>query len=45
LRCAEDEEAERIARAVFKVVSKHITTGEIKDIKRDLPNELYDLWR
>ena len=35
---------ERIARAVFKVLAKHVSSGEIDDIKHILPNELQDLW-
>lgn len=36
--------AERVARAVFKVLSKRITEGEIEDIKHLLPLELRELW-
>lgn len=36
--------AERITRAVFKVLAKHISKGEIDDVKRILPHELRELW-
>jgi uncharacterized protein (DUF2267 family) len=35
---------ERIARAVFKVLAKHITEGEIRDVQRVIPGELRMLW-
>jgi uncharacterized protein (DUF2267 family) len=35
---------ETVARAVFKVLAHHITSGEIKDIKSLLPEELRELW-
>ncbi len=35
---------ERVARAVFQVVSKHVTGGEIEGVKRSLPAELRSLW-
>ncbi|NIO09738.1 MAG: DUF2267 domain-containing protein [Deltaproteobacteria bacterium] len=35
---------EQVARAVFKVVARHITAGETKDIKALLPGELRELW-
>jgi uncharacterized protein (DUF2267 family) len=40
----EDVDAEKIVRAVFKVLSKRITEGEIEDIKHILPPELRELW-
>jgi uncharacterized protein (DUF2267 family) len=36
--------ADKLARAVFKLLSKHISGGEIKDVKHTLPVELRDLW-
>ncbi len=41
-----DEEInpETIVRAVFKVLSKRVTEGEIDDIKHILPPELRALW-
>ena len=35
---------ERVARAVFQVLSKHVTAGEIEGVKRCLPTELRSLW-
>jgi uncharacterized protein (DUF2267 family) len=35
---------ERVVRAVFKVLSKHITGGEIRDVKHVIPSELRALW-
>jgi len=35
---------ERIARAVFHIIARRISAGEITDIKRILPAELRELW-
>jgi uncharacterized protein (DUF2267 family) len=35
---------ERVARAVFKVLAKRVTEGEIKDVKGLLPKELVGFW-
>lgn len=35
---------EAIARAVFNVIARRVSAGEIEDIKRILPAELRDLW-
>ena len=35
---------ERVARAVFQVLSKHVTSGEIEGVKRSLPTEIRALW-
>lgn len=35
---------EEVTRAVFRVISNHVTSGEIDDIKRCLPRELRALW-
>jgi uncharacterized protein (DUF2267 family) len=40
----ESVDPEKTVRAVFKVVAKHITQGEIEDIKHLLPPELRELW-
>jgi uncharacterized protein (DUF2267 family) len=37
-------EPETIARAVFAVLAKRVTAGEIEDVKHVLPAELRDLW-
>jgi len=39
-----DVDPERVTRAVFQVLAKHITAGEIEGVKRSLPAELRDLW-
>jgi len=35
---------ESIARAVFKVLARHTSEGEIDDIKHILPKALHELW-
>jgi uncharacterized protein (DUF2267 family) len=35
---------ELLARAVLTVLSRHITPGEVCDVKANLPMELRDLW-
>jgi uncharacterized protein (DUF2267 family) len=40
----QDIDAEQVARAVFRVLSRRITEGEIEDVKRILPPELRELW-
>jgi uncharacterized protein (DUF2267 family) len=35
---------EKVARAVFIVLAKRVTEGEIEDVKHVLPAELRDLW-
>jgi uncharacterized protein (DUF2267 family) len=35
---------ERVARAVFKVLAKRVTEGEIEDVKSLFPKELAELW-
>jgi uncharacterized protein (DUF2267 family) len=37
-------EPEKVTRAVFKVLSKRVTAGEIEDIKQILPEEFRELW-
>lgn len=39
-----DIDPEQIARAVFRLLSKKISSGEIEDIKRIMPEDLRDLW-
>jgi uncharacterized protein (DUF2267 family) len=36
--------AEKLARAVFRLLSNHISGGEIKDVQHTLPTELRALW-
>ena len=35
---------EQITRVVFKVVAKHVTEGEIDDVKHALPKSIRTLW-
>lgn len=37
-------DAEAIARAVFTVIARHASAGEVEDVKRVLPAELRSLW-
>ena len=39
-----DVEPEEIARAVLKVLTQHISEGEIADVKHCFPAELRELW-
>ena len=39
-----DVDAEEITRAIFRVLRKHISAGELGDIKALLPKELRALW-
>lgn len=36
--------SEDMARAVFQVIAKHVTPGEIKHVKFALPSEIRSLW-
>jgi uncharacterized protein (DUF2267 family) len=36
--------AERVARAVFTVLARRISRGEIEDVRHVLPAELRELW-
>jgi uncharacterized protein (DUF2267 family) len=35
---------QRVTRAVFKVLTKHVSAGEIEDIKHIMPEDLRELW-
>lgn len=39
-----DIDPEPVTRAVLQVLARHVTPGEIQDIKASLPKELSDLW-
>jgi uncharacterized protein (DUF2267 family) len=39
-----DANAERVTRAVFQVLSKHVASGEIEGLKRSMPGDLQSLW-
>ena len=36
--------AEEVTRAVFRLLSMHISAGEIQDVQRCLPSEIRELW-
>jgi uncharacterized protein (DUF2267 family) len=36
--------SERVARAVFTVLARRVSEGEIEDVKHVLPAEMRDLW-
>ena len=38
------QEAERLCRGVFEVVSRRVSEGELEDVLRELPAELRTLW-
>jgi uncharacterized protein (DUF2267 family) len=35
---------EQVARAVFQVIAKHVSPGEIKHVRLNLPGEIRSLW-
>jgi uncharacterized protein (DUF2267 family) len=39
-----DVDAEEVTRAVFRVLARHVTAGEIDEVKQMLPAELRELW-
>ena len=39
-----DINAEEVTRAVFQVIAKHVSPGEIKHVKVTLPGEIRSLW-
>ncbi|HLB06937.1 MAG TPA: DUF2267 domain-containing protein [Alphaproteobacteria bacterium] len=39
-----DIDAEAVARAVFAVIGKHVSPGEVRDIVGSLPAEIRALW-
>jgi uncharacterized protein (DUF2267 family) len=36
---------ERVVRAVFRLLARHISEGEIKDVRGNLPEGIRSLWR
>jgi uncharacterized protein (DUF2267 family) len=43
-RDSPDVDPEEVTRAVFRVLSHHVTAGEIEDVKHLLPGEVRSLW-
>jgi uncharacterized protein (DUF2267 family) len=41
---AEKKEPEAVARAVFLVLSRHVSEGQIEEVRQLLPAEIRDLW-
>jgi uncharacterized protein (DUF2267 family) len=41
---AEFRDAESVARAVFKILRRHVSAGEIEDVIACLPAEIRELW-
>ena len=39
-----DIDAEQVVRGVFRVLSRRIPKGEIRDVRSQLPKSLQDLW-
>jgi len=39
-----DVDPQEVCRAVFQVIAKHVTPGEIKHVKINLPGEIRSLW-
>lgn len=39
-----DADGEQITRAVFRTINKHVTAGEIEDVKHNLPEAIRALW-
>lgn len=37
-------DVEEITRAVFRVINKHVSAGEIDDVKQTLPESIRSLW-
>jgi uncharacterized protein (DUF2267 family) len=40
-----DADPELVCRAVFAVLERHVTAGEVEGVKKALPHEIRDLWR
>src|SRR5579871_3560662 len=39
-----DVDAEGVTRAIFRVMAKHVSKGELEQVKHLLPHELRDFW-
>lgn len=43
-RGAPGADAERVTRAVFKLIASHVSEGELRDVRGVMPGELVELW-
>lgn len=43
-RLDDDVEPEAVARAVFRLLARHLADGEIEDVQQMLPQDMRDLW-
>lgn len=43
-RDSPDIDPERVARAVAQILAKHLSAGEIDELRRNLPTDLRSLW-
>jgi uncharacterized protein (DUF2267 family) len=43
-RAARDVDAERLTRAVFRLIADRVSEGEIRDVRGMLPSEVAELW-
>jgi uncharacterized protein (DUF2267 family) len=41
---AEQKSADTAARAVFRVLSRHVSEGELSEVRQLLPAEIRELW-
>jgi uncharacterized protein (DUF2267 family) len=37
-------DSEKVAEAVFRVLARHVSAGEVESVKRALPGEFRSLW-
>ena len=40
----DEDHAKQVIKAVFRVIKRHVSDGEIQDVKGDLPKSLKALW-
>ena len=41
---AEQKSADTVVRAVFRVLSRHVSEGELSEVRQLLPAEIRELW-
>lgn len=39
-----NEQARKCIEAVFRVIKNHVSEGELKDVKQQMPSEILELW-